>query len=445
MNRISTGPTHAIPTLALLSAATFLPACETATSVSTSGSGFGPATSWSEPIMDYLAVGEANFPDGFTREITALDAFDPDGRGPQPELLWIGYGDATRNMGSKTPVEFRYFISPEDPGYRVARVLAAPPVTPTQQGERQRTPFDTGEEQIEPYRVVDGVLWQAGVDSTDADELWTQAKPAEHRPIEGNVFRLDDRHGQPAWRKFRTIPGGEHVHDICAYDGSIWAVGSGSAHRTEWESGEIFRYLWRSDDGGETFEPTLRVMFPEKGKGDTRFRRLLPVGDSLYVFGYVNPFVDGGPIEGRHVRLRDGMVGDVEGEIADLLVLRTWPLDGETGLALARDPDRTTRMFVVEAEGVRELDAWSDLAVVDVAPVGSAASSGEFLLVAGDRAEEPAHAVFAFSVEDVRANRPPREILDLPEVAPSAIAVWGGDLFIGTREGAVLRARSERP
>ncbi|MGA1017401.1 MAG: hypothetical protein ACO3YY_05370, partial [Phycisphaerales bacterium] len=137
MNRISTGPTHAIPTLAVLSAATFLPACETATSVSTSGSGFGPATSWSEPIADYLAVGEANFPDGFTREITALDAFDPDGRGPQPELLWIGYGDATRNMGSKTPVEFRYFISPEDPGYRVARVRAAPPVTPPQPGERQ--------------------------------------------------------------------------------------------------------------------------------------------------------------------------------------------------------------------------------------------------------------------------------------------------------------------
>jgi hypothetical protein len=92
-------------------------------------SGFAPAKPWSAPIADYLAVGEANFPDGFTRSITALAVSDPDGDGPRESLLWIGYGDATRNLGTKTPIEFRYFVSPEDPGFRAARVLAGPPVT----------------------------------------------------------------------------------------------------------------------------------------------------------------------------------------------------------------------------------------------------------------------------------------------------------------------------
>jgi hypothetical protein len=432
----------------LLGAASVLSGCQasgkspssTSTAAPTAGD-FEPAKPWSAPIADYLAVGEANFPDGFTRSITALAVSDPDGDGPREALLWIGYGDATRNLGTKTPIEFRYFVASEDPGVRVARVLAAPPVTASQQGAPQRTPSDTGEEQIEPYRVIGGTLWQAGVDSNDPDELWTQAKPAPFKPIEGNVFRLEDRWGQPAWRKFRSIPGGEHVHDICEFDGAIWAVGSGSAHRGEWESGEIFRYLWRSDDGGETFVPALRAMFPEKGKGDTRFRRLLPVGESLYVFGYVNPFVDGGPIEGRHVMLQDGtfteLAIDRDGPIADLLVLRTWPLDATTGLALARNPDRSTRMFLVEPGSFRELESWSDLSVIDVASTGA---PGEFVLVAGDRNDPQRFAAYSVSLDDAKASRTPIKVLDLPGLVPSAIAVWRGDLYVGTEDGQVLRA-----
>jgi hypothetical protein len=432
----------------LLGAASVLSGCQasgkspssTSTAAPTAGD-FAPAKPWSAPIADYLAVGEANFPDGFTRSITALAVSDPDDDGPRESLLWIGYGDATRNLGTKTPIEFRYFVSPEDPGFRAARVLAGPPVTASAQGAPQRTPSDTGEEQIEPYRTIGGTLWQAGVDSNDPDELWTQAKPAPFKPIEGNVFRLEDRWGQPVWRKFRTIPGGEHVHDVCEFDGAIWAVGSGSAHRGEWESGEIFRYLWRSDDGGETFTTALRAMFPEKGKGDTRFRRLLPVGETLYVFGYVNPFVDGGPIEGRHVMLRDDtfteLAIDRDGPIADLLVLRTWPLDATTGLALARNPDRSTRMFLVEPDSIRELESWKDLAVIDVAP---AEAPGEFVLVAGDRGEPQRFAAHLFSLDDAKASRTPTKVLDLPGLVPSAIAVWRGDLYVGTEDGQVARA-----
>ncbi len=404
------------------------------------------AETWSEPIADYLAIGREKFPDGFTTSITALETFDPDGPGREPARLWIAYGDATRNMGTQTPIEFRYFEDASDPQPKSAVVLAGPPDLDMPQGAPQRTQTDTGEEQIEPYRVIDGMLWQAGVDSNDPDELWTQAKPAPQRLIEGNVFMLLAQPGDPTWRKFRSIPGGEHVHDICGHDGAIWAVGSGSADRGEWESGEIFRYLWKSTDGGVTFEPALRVMFPDAGKGDTRFRRLLPSGDALFVFGYVNPFVDGGPVEGRHVMLREEsfteLTADEAGDLAGMMVMRTWPLDGDTGLVLARNPDRSTRMFLVESGAIEPLDSWSEYSVVDIAP---GAEPGEFVMVANHAADPDRASVLSFSLAGLRAGRTPVEMLELFEAAPTAIAWWNGDLFIGTDDGRVLRAAAAAP
>ena len=205
------------------------------------------------------------------------------------DMLWIGYGDGTRNMGSVP--RWRYYPSPSTTEAQIARVEAEG------QGAPQRTAGDTGEEQVGHFRLlsVEGntTLWQAGADSTDADELWTQAKPAPERLIEGNVFRLDGSEGEPFWTKYRSVAGGEHVHDIAAFDGALWSVGSGSDHRGEWEGGQIFRYLWRSDDGGKSFQTHCRFMYPDLGKGDTRFRRLLVIDDTMYAFGYVNPFVDG--------------------------------------------------------------------------------------------------------------------------------------------------------
>ena len=133
------------------------------------------------------------------------------------------------------------------------------------------------------------------------------------RLIEGNVFRLDGSEGKPFWTKYHSVAGGEHVHDIAAFDGALWSVGSGSDHRGEWEGGQIFRYLWRSDDGGKSFQTHCRFMYPDLGKGDTRFRRLLVIGDTMYAFGYVNPFVDGGPLEGRHLAVSRG--GEVREQI----------------------------------------------------------------------------------------------------------------------------------
>src|SRR6185503_18386492 len=97
-------------------------------------------------------------------------------------------------------------------------------------------------------------------------------------------------------------------------DGTLYAVGSGAANRAEFEGGRVFRYLWRSTDEGRSFTVVYRAMFPELDKGDTRFRKLLAVGHTLYVFGYVNPYVDGGPLEGRHLRLVDRNAEELTGE-----------------------------------------------------------------------------------------------------------------------------------
>ena len=84
----------------------------------------GPLEPWAEPINDALEVGEEAFDGDFNAGITTLQPFE--GR------VWIGYGDATRNIGSELPVTFRWFEDPRDPVARTADVLAAG------QGARQR-------------------------------------------------------------------------------------------------------------------------------------------------------------------------------------------------------------------------------------------------------------------------------------------------------------------
>lgn len=378
---------------------------------------FEPATLWAEPIRDYLAVGAEHFPEEFSRGITALQVFR--------ERLWIGYGDATRNLGSVVPIEFRSFASPDEPSWSAAPVLAAG------QGAPQRTPTDTGEEQLEPYRVCAGVLCQAGVDSTDPDELWTQAKsPA--RVIEGNFFRLEEG----GWRKFRSIPGGEHVHDLAELDGAIYAVGSGADDRAEFEGGQVFRYLWRSTDGGASFRTVHRVMYPELGKGDTRFRKLLAVGRTLYVFGYVNPFVDGGPLEGRHLRLAGGELHALEGELARLVVQRTFDLPDGTGLVVTRAADGSTRTFRARESGFSELVSWADRRVIDVAH----APDERLLILSGDGGRPERFAVHAAPLDGGELT----PILDLGLEPASALALWRGQLFIGTAAGQIWKARPAR-
>ena len=200
---------------------------------------YGVPTLWSEPINDYLIIGEKKYPNDFDTRIGALEVFD--------DMLWIGYGDTRVNMGSTIPIEFRRFNDPSLNRVESTLVLA------DNQGAKQRTPNDTGEERIIPFNRFNKQLWQAGYYSNNDDELWTQAIPGPERLIQGNIFVLKNDENKPVWEKRRNIPGGEHVHDLAYLDGSIYAVGSGAANRREWEESSIYRYLWRSDDMGKTF------------------------------------------------------------------------------------------------------------------------------------------------------------------------------------------------
>ena len=400
----------------------------------------GGFEAWAEPIPDAIATGEAAFEGDFDRGITTLRPFE--GR------LWMGYGDATRNLGSEIPVEFRWFAGADDPVVRTADVLAAG------QGARQRSPGDTGEEQIEPYRVVAGSLWQPGVDSTDADEAWTQTKAGTWRLvdgerlqtklIDGNVFKLESVDDEPVWRKYRNIPGGEHVHDIAGFGGSIYAVGSGADHRFEFGNGKVFRYLWRSDDGGETFRTVLRVEVPAVGY-DTRFRRLLASGDRLYVLGYLNPYQTEGPIEGRSIVVthRDGIAEwvDLEGPLSEMLPLRTFEVPEEDwGLVVARKGRRgAEKVFRIDADRVVELEGWRDRRVLDVSFIPG---DRRFLVLAGSGRPEEGEPAEQFEILSGSTLDPDRlsTVARLSDLEPRSFAVFNGDVFLGTEDGRILRA-----
>ena len=400
----------------------------------------GPLRPWAAPIDDALRVGEEIFEGNFNAGITTLQPFD--GR------VWIGYGDATRNIGSELPVTFRWFESPGDPIARTADVLAAG------QGAQQRSPGDTGEEQIEPYRIIDGTLWQPSVDSNNPDEAWTQTKAGtwrvvdgervQTRLIDGNVFKLESRNGTPVWRKYRNIPGGEHVHDLAEFQGSIYAVGSGADHRFEFGNGKVFRYLWRSDDGGRTFRTVLRVEVPEVGH-DTRFRRLLATGDRLYVLGYLNPYQTEGEIEGRSivVRHQDGttVCTDLEGPLSEMLPLRTFYVPGEEwGLVAARRGRRgTDHAFRVDGDRVRELENWAGRRILDVQFL----SDGErFLVLAGSPGAAGEANEETFGILVGRKSNPDRlePVMPIEEVTPRSMAIFEEVLLVGTEDGRVLRA-----
>jgi hypothetical protein len=54
-------------------------------------------------------------------------------------------------------------------------------------------------------------------------------------------------------------------------------------------------------------------------------------------------------------------------------------------------------------------------------------------------------AAFALSREEAMEMRAPAKVLDLPGISPSAVAMWRGDLYVGTEDGRVVRAaRSNR-
>ncbi|HUT76530.1 MAG TPA: hypothetical protein VM285_02530 [Polyangia bacterium] len=385
---------------------------------------FGPFAPWAEPIADYAAF-QVNW--DYDRAVGELLPFE--GR------LWIGYGDGTLNMGTYLPIEFRYFPAADDPQAMAADVLAEG------QGAPQDVPTQSGEEIVDRYRMCDGELWQAGLDSTDADELWTQAN-TDPKAIQGNVFRL----AGGAWEKHRAIPGGEHVQDIGAWQVSLFAVGSGADFRSEFEAGQVFRYLWRSDDGGDTWATVTRIQHPTPGEGDTRWVNLLPLGEALILFGYVSDFASNSA-QVSNAAFDGAAAWDLAADhpLAGFWSLETIALPDGTAILAGVDVDESTlthRAWHVAADGTpTRLEAFDGRRVVHL---GWYPESEEILFLAVDGAvygSEPADWAAHVLAAGLADPGSPVEVASCDSDVPlRAVAFLDGALFLSTSEGLVFRA-----
>ncbi len=365
------------------------------------GLDFAAPAPWATPIEDYIATGEAVFGDDFDRGVLDLKAFD--------DRLHLGYGDGNVNMGGHIAIEFRSFSSARSPV--VSRGVPS------------------GDEVLSRFRELGSRLMLAGPDSTDADELTS-------RPlIEGNVYRYGADTG---WVKERTVPGGEHVHDIALFSGDQYLVGSGAADRTEWEAGNVFRYLWRTSDLGRTMEVVERFGNTE---GDSRFIALLSTADVLYLFGYYTT-----PTTGYIANAIYDGVGVTElgmGPMSTIFPSFTESLPDGTGLVAGYDVTDASQRRRLWHVGPAQVDALSALAGYTVLDLAVRHSTRElvYLLVEGD--VWPIEPPYELVVSAASWERPgvPAELLRYSsETLPLAVEYWQGYLFLGTSDGEVWRA-----
>ena len=370
-------------------------------------------TLWRAPTETYIQEATSAIGSDIDRGIHDLFVFN--------NQLHIGYGDADLNAGGVSPIKLLSYSSPE--------------------AEITIDPLETGEEGIYRYRLIDGELMIAGVDSTDADELTS-------RPlIEGNFLRTRDG----AWEKHRAIQGGEHVHDVTRFMEGLWAVGSGADNRIEWETYGVYRYLWFSGDGGVTWRRYKRVF--REVPGDTRFINLLAVGPRLYIFGYLNPSADGEPsvpknevIIGATGEPTPLITGQEEGRspeeahpLANIYVIESYPLSPDLGVISGFDiQERSWRTWRVYGDGrIEVISEWEGLRLIDLSidqesgsllalfnnSMNLEADTGKIML--GDRIESMTELA----------------IIDFNEGSrPTSIVQWGELILIGQEDGQIVSA-----
>lgn len=354
-------------------------------------------TLWQEPIADYVEATKGKLSQARLRKSIA-DFIVFDGR------LYFGYGDADLNAGRVTPIQVRYFNNPADTSF------AAEDVT-------------TDEEEIALFRKFGEKLYIPGVDATE--DAWL-----------GNVF------SKPSGGKFtkhRTVTGGVHVHDIAVWKGDIYACGSGAPGPDEWNTGQVRSYLWKSEDGADSFTPAAEIENIEQG--DRRYVQMIPFADELLVFGYrTNPeysivellsdswngetLTRADKVPGRFIEATE--LFDENTAVIRAVYAKN-PLKPET-LVLRADANEAT---VVEA-----LDGKTVLDVMVIEP-------GKAIVLAAQTSEYP------------RPKKPvPFEILytedfesftklvesEAPAAWPTAVAYWKGGIYLGLANGQVWRS-----
>ncbi len=360
---------------------------------------FGEFSTWARPIEDYIDFQTDDLGhDSFDRSIQALHVFG--GR------LYLGYGDATLNLGRTFPIEARFFynLDPED----------------------WRVEYTVNEEAIGRYRGDAETLLIPGVDATE--DAWI-----------GNAY---SRHLDTDWIKSRTLDQALHVHDMLKDDdGSFWACGSGGT-QDEYNAGQISSLVFHSTDDGTTFELAWKVP-NTKPSGDARFTSLTRVDGALHAFGYR---ADGTGSINQIIAYRDvgADVPEPWSAMTDVLVDDVVELpDGRalaTGVFVAGDLFHTVRLL--DGDDADEVAAFEDLAVLDFFELGDgrvvtlALGSSEYPIPAGPYEVE----VGLWDAADGSYRTLRRQE---SATLPLSVAYWKHSLFVGIADGRIRLAEGE--
>ncbi|MDA3862812.1 MAG: hypothetical protein PF689_02985 [Deltaproteobacteria bacterium] len=360
---------------------------------------FQLAQPWATPIEDYITAGASELGNmNFNQAISDLQVFDGN--------FYLGYGDATYNLGRVSAIEPRYFTSLD--------------------ASSLRADFAVEEEEISFYRVYEDLLLIPGVDATE-DGLM------------GNVYLLE-KGGN--WYKSRTLEFAWHVHDVAVWGNKIYACGSGG-NMDDYNNSTVNAFLWVSHDGGENFEIAQQLIHPQP-PGDHRFTSLAVHKEKLYIFGYYSS-------EGTTYGLSyiwDGQELSEYNQASDFFVLDTYPLSSTLTLlnGVNIGSELTWGVRLLENDQLTPVDALSEYTVLDLYCFD--VDRCLVLYLQGNSYPLPTNSSWVLKLGLLQGDGTLNQFENLlsqtvPKM-PVSIGWWKQNIFIGMKDGTILRSIPNR-
>ncbi len=352
---------------------------------------FAPFELWAEPIADYISEAASALQSlNFYRGIHDLAVHD--------HRLYIGYGDATANVGRLVPIEIRSWQTP-DP-------------------DAIASEFVTDEEQISRYRQINGRLLAPGVDAAEDNLL-------------GQIYSLD----ATGWSKDRTIRWAWHVEDVTMQGDDLIACGSGG-DLDDYADGTVNAFLYRRTPDATGFEVDTALPHPQP-PGDHRLTNLLVVAGALYATGYWSDYSVAYATAYRHT----GTGLEPWEDMASFYVTDTLSVEPNLGLVFGVAIETTLRWAtrVVTPAGVVEAMGLTGLTPLNVDPL----PDGRALMlvletdVYPSASEGPWDIVVGVTTDGQDFTELTRQSFD---VLPRSIAFWRRSLYLGLDDGTVWRA-----